>query len=168
MEKPVLEGKVWCFPDNINTDLILPGRAQYFTEEEQMKVVFEANRPGWVDEVQQGDIIVADRNFGLGSSRPAARSLRNVGVACLVAESINGLFFRNCVNWGFLALECPGVAAAFEEGDIAKVSFEDFTVTNTRTGETLQAGAVPDALLATMQAGGVLPVLEAEGLIAKE
>jgi len=168
MEKPVLEGKVWSFPDNINTDLILPGRAQYFTEEEQMKVVFEANRPGWVDEVQQGDIIVADRNFGLGSSRPAARSLRNVGVACLVAESINGLFFRNCVNWGFLALECPGVAAAFEEGDIAKVSFEDFTVTNTRTGETLQAGAVPDALLATMQAGGVLPVLVAEGLIAKE
>ena len=65
-----------------------------------------------------------------------------------------------------MALECPGVSSAFDEGDVADVSFETFTVTNRRTGETLSAGAVPDVLLDTMRAGGVFPVLEAEGLVA--
>jgi len=158
-------GKTWIFGDNINTDLILPGRAQWFTEEEQLACVFEANRPGWIDEIAPGEIIIGGQNFGMGSSRPAARSLRNLKLGCLVAESINGLFFRNCVNWGFRALECPGVSEAFEEGDVAEVSFEDFTVRNQRTGATLQSAAVPATLLATMEAGGVLPLLEKEGLI---
>jgi len=162
----IFTGKTWLFGDNINTDLILPGRAQLFTEEEQMACVFEANRPGWIHEISSGDIIIGGQNFGMGSSRPAARSLRNIGLGCLVAEYINGLFFRNCVNWGFPALECPGVSGAFVEGDVADVSFEDFTVTNRRTGEVLRADAIPDALLNTMKAGGVFPVLEAEGLVA--
>lgn len=162
----IVTGKTWLFGDNINTDLILPGRAQLFTEEEQKLCVFEANRPGWINEIDHGDIIIGGQNFGMGSSRPAARSLRNIGLACLLADSINGLFFRNCVNWGFLALECPGVSLAFQEGDVAEVSFENFSVTNSRTGEVLSAGAIPDQLLATMQAGGIFPVLEAEGLVA--
>jgi 3-isopropylmalate/(R)-2-methylmalate dehydratase small subunit len=160
-----LPGNIWKFGDNINTDLILPGRAQWFSEAEQMECVFEANRPGWIHEISPGDIIVGGRSFGMGSSRPAARSLRNLGLGCLIAESINGLFYRNCVNWGFRALECPGIAAAFEEGDIAEVSFDNFTVRNARTGEALQAVAIPPALLETMEAGGVLPQLEKEGLI---
>jgi 3-isopropylmalate/(R)-2-methylmalate dehydratase small subunit len=127
------EARVWKFPDNINTDLILPNRAFYLTPAEQVKFVFSANRPGWVDEVQSGDILIGGRNFGMGSSRPAARSLRNLKLGCLVAESINGLFFRNSVNFGFPALECPGIEAAFDEGDVAKVSFEDYTVRNERT-----------------------------------
>ncbi len=162
----MVTGKTWVFGDNINTDLMLPGRAQLFTEEEQMGCVFEANRPGWIHEIAPGDIIVGGKNFGMGSSRPAARSLRNLGLGCLVAESINGLFFRNCVNWGFLALECPGISSAFVEGDLADVSFEKFTVTNRRTSESLQTGAIPDELLNTMKAGGIFPVLEAEGLVA--
>jgi 3-isopropylmalate/(R)-2-methylmalate dehydratase small subunit len=161
-----ITAKTWVFGDHINTDLILPGRAQLFTEEEQMACVFEANRPGWIQDIAKGDIIIGGQNFGMGSSRPAARSLRNIGLGCLVAETINGLFFRNCVNWGFLALECPGISTAFTEGDVADASFEDFTITNHRTGEVLQAGIIPDQLLSTMQAGGVFPVLEAEGLVA--
>ena len=159
-------GKTWKFGDNINTDLILPGRAQLFTEEEQLRCVFEANRPGWINEVVEGHILVGGQNFGMGSSRPAARSLRNTGLACMVADSINGLFFRNCVNWGFLALECGGVSNAFDEGDQASVSFKDFTVKNLRTNHVLQARGIPDVLLNTMTAGGVLPLLESEGLIA--
>jgi 3-isopropylmalate/(R)-2-methylmalate dehydratase small subunit len=158
-------GKTWKFGDNINTDLILPGRAQLFTEAEQLRCVFEANRPGWVDEVAKGDVLIGGYNFGMGSSRPAARSLRNTGLSCMVAESINGLFYRNCVNWGFLALECEGIFKAFKEGDRAIVSFIDFTVKNSRTEEILQGRSVPDVLLSTMKAGGVLPLLEAEGLI---
>ena len=161
-----LTGKVWKFGPNINTDLILPGRVHWSSPEQQMRCVFEANRPGWVDEVANGDIIVAGANFGMGSSRPAARSLKTLGLGCLVAESINGLFFRNCINFGFPALECPGVFAAFAEGDSAEVSFEDFTVRNVSSNTVLTAGRIPDTLLATLEAGGIFPLLEQEGLIA--
>ncbi len=159
-------GKVWKFGPDINTDLILPGHLQLSSPEDQARAVFAANRPGWVDEISRGDIIVAGVNFGMGSSRPAARSLRNIGLACVVAESINGLFFRNCVNWGFPALECPGAFDAFDEGDIAEISLEDFTVRNTASNMVLKAGEIPPSLMATIDAGGLYPQLEAEGLIA--
>ena len=161
-----LMGKVWKFGPNINTDLILPGRVHWESPAVQARSVFEANRPGWVDEIAAGDIIVAGVNFGMGSSRPAARSLRNLGLGCLVAESINGLFFRNCINFGFPALECRGVFDAFEEGDSAEVSFEDFTVRNAASNAVLTAGLIPETLLATLDAGGIYPLLEQEGLIA--
>jgi 3-isopropylmalate/(R)-2-methylmalate dehydratase small subunit len=158
--------RTWKVGDNINTDLILPNRAFYLTPAEQAKFVFSANRPGWSDLVQPGDILIGGRNFGMGSSRPAARSLRNLGLGCLVAESINGLFFRNSVNFGFPALECPGVSAAFEEGDVAEVSFDDYTVKNVRTGAVLTAKPLPEQLKQLMAAGGLFPLLEREGYLA--
>ena len=161
-----LEGTCWRFEANINTDLILPSRCYYLPPEEQIRYVFSANRPGWVDEMAAGDIIVAEQNFGMGSSRPAARNLRLLGVGCLVAESINGLFYRNCINFGFPALECPGVTDAFSEGDTAAVSFDDFSVRNLTTGQSLQAQPIPNALLRILKAGGIYPLLEKEGLIA--
>jgi 3-isopropylmalate/(R)-2-methylmalate dehydratase small subunit len=161
-----VSGRVWKFGENINTDLMLPGHVHAASEEEQARAVFSANRPGWVKEVRHGDFIVGGRNYGMGSSRPAARSIRNVGIACLIADSINGLFFRNCVNFGMLAIECPGVSAAFEEGQTAEVSLADFTVRNTTTGKVLKALPVPENLLALMLGGGIYPVLEKQGLIA--
>jgi 3-isopropylmalate/(R)-2-methylmalate dehydratase small subunit len=162
----MIAGRVWKFGDNINTDLMLPGPLLLATEEEQRRAVFSANRPGWVDQVRPGDVIVGGLNYGMGSSRPAARSLRNCSVAALVAESINGLFFRNAVNFGVVALECPGVHAAFEEGHTAEVSLADFTVRNRDTGAVLSARAIPPMLLDLMQGGGLYPHLEREGLIA--
>jgi 3-isopropylmalate/(R)-2-methylmalate dehydratase small subunit len=161
----VISGKVWRFGDNINTDLMLPGPLLFATEEEQKRAVFSANRPGWVDQVGKGDIIIGGLNYGTGSSRPAARSLRNLGIAALLAESINGLFFRNAVNFGLLALECPGVHAAFEEGQIAELSLEDFTVRNRDIGAALRARHVPGMLLDLMTQGGLYPHLERQGLI---
>jgi 3-isopropylmalate/(R)-2-methylmalate dehydratase small subunit len=158
-------GKVWRFGDNINTDLMLPGPVLYASEDEQKRAVFAANRPGWVDLVRQGDFIVGGQNFGMGSSRPAARSLRNLGLGGLLAESINGLFFRNAVNFGFVALECPGVSAAFAEGDKVELSIEAWTARNARTGTTLKVTPVPDQLLKLMLAGGIYPHLEKEGYI---
>ena len=161
----MISGKIWKFGDDINTDLMLPGPLLFATEEEQKRAVFSANRPGWADQVQTGDIIVGGLNYGMGSSRPAARSLRNLGIAALLAESINGLFFRNAVNFGLLALECPGVHSAFEEGQTAEVSLEDFTVRNRDTGALLKAQRIPSMLLELMTQGGLYPHLERQGLI---
>lgn len=163
----MVSGRVWKFGDNINTDLMLPGHAALLSPQEQARFVFQANRPGWVDEVRSGDVIVGGSSYGLGSSRPAARSLRNVGIACVVVESLSRLFFRNCVNWGLLALECPGVFTAFEEGHVAEVSPETWTVRNTWTGHTLAAKPIPEMLLTLMTGGGIYPVLESRGLIAR-
>ena len=158
--------RTWKVGYNINTDLILPNRAFYASIEEQPAYVFSANRPGWSSQVQKGDILVGGRNFGMGSSRPAARSLKNLGLACLLAPSINGLFFRNAVNFAFPVLECPGVDEAFEEGDIAEVEFEAGLVRNATRGIELQAKPLPPQLLSIVTAGGIYPLLEKEGLIA--
>ena len=159
-------GRVWKFGDDINTDLMLPGPLLTASEEEQRRAVFSANRPGWVDQVREGDIIIGGRNFGTGSSRPAARSLRNLKLGALIAESINGLFFRNAVSFGFLALECRGAQAAFEEGQTAEISIANWTLRNRDTGQVLAIAPVPERLLSLMISGGIFPVLEAEGLIA--
>ena len=159
-------GKVWKFGDNINTDLMLPGPYLYRSAEEQATAVFQANRPEWIKQVQQGDAIVGGFNFGMGSSRPAARSLRMCGVGFLLAEAINGLFFRNAVNYGLLACECPGVSTAFEEGDTAELSLEAWSVCNPRTAQTLPVQVVPAQLLEMMLQGGISPLLAAQGLIA--
>jgi len=157
--------RTWKFGDHINTDLILPGHVMLMPFDEQPKYVFSANRPGWVNLVTPGDILVAGRNFGTGSGRPGARSLREVGITCLVAESINGLFFRNCVNYGLYAMECPGVTEAFSEGDLAEVDFVDFTVTNSTRGLVLQGTRFPDVLLATIRAGGIYSLMDEQGLL---
>ena len=159
------QARVWKFGDNINTDLILPVQAFYLTPAEQAQWVFRANRPGWSEQVRAGDILVGGRNFGMGSSRAAARSLKNLGLACLITESLNGLFLRNCVNFAFPALECPGVHAAFTEGEEAEVEFDTAKVRNLARSTALQGKPLPPQLMALVQAGGVYQLLEQEGLI---
>ena len=102
-----MQARTWKFGDHINTDLILPGPVMLLPFDEQPQYVFQANRPGWAKLVRSGDILIGGHNFGTGSGRPAARSLKVLGISCVVAESINGLFFRNCINYGLYPLECP-------------------------------------------------------------
>jgi len=160
------EGRVWIVGDNINTDSILPQKCFYMQPAEQARYVFESNRPGWAEQVKAGDILIGGRNFGMGSSRPAARTLKVLGLACLVAESVNGLFYRNCINFAFPVMECPGITAAFDEGDIADVNVETHTITNKTRNTSIKAVPLPDALLDLLKAGGVYPLLEKQGLIA--
>ncbi len=160
------KGRIWKFGDNINTDLILPNVAFYLTPQEQLRYVFRANRPGWVDLVQPGDILIGGQNFGMGSSRPAARNLKNLGLSCLIADSINGLFYRNCVNFAFPAMECAGIERLLEEGETAEVDFESGTVRNVTTGATKTGNTIPPQLLKIVAAGGVFSLLEQEGSIA--
>lgn len=161
----MLSGRVWKFGDDINTDLIQPTPYMYLPAREQARYVFQANRPGWADETKPGDFIVAGRNFGMGSSRPAPLALRGLGLGGVVAESINALFIRNCVSFGLLALECPGVVSAFAEGDHLEVLIDVLEVRNARTGVRLPVLPVPRQLIDLMCGGGIFPLLEAEGLI---
>ncbi|MDE3077501.1 MAG: 3-isopropylmalate dehydratase [Chloroflexota bacterium] len=163
----IFEGRVWCFGDEINTDVMNPGFAMTLPEDQQLRYVFSANRPEWHSQVRQGDILVGGRDFGVGSSRPAARLLRRCGIVCLLADSINGLFLRNCVNYGLPALRAAGLRDLFEEGDVARVDTLTGEVTNTRTGATTQAPPLPPKLQAILDAGGIFPLLRGQGLLAE-
>ncbi len=161
----IFRARVWCVDDDINTDLILPIPIIPLPRMERPQHVFSANRPGWSQQVTAGDILIGGKNFGMGSGRPAALAMKDLGLACVVAELLNGLFFRNCVNFAFPALAVPGVRAAFEEGDEAIVDFDQAIVTNLRTGATLTGSPWPELLLGAMRAGGLVEKLEADGLI---
>jgi 3-isopropylmalate/(R)-2-methylmalate dehydratase small subunit len=159
------EGRVWCVDDDVNTDLILPIDVLPVPRMERRQHMFRANRPGWARQVQDGDVLIAGSNFGMGSGRPATQVMKDLGLSCVVAESLNGLFFRNCVNFAFPALEVPGVRAAFEEGDRALIDFEAAAVTNVRTGRKLRGAPWPEINLRTIRAGGLIEKLDADGLL---
>lgn len=161
-----VHGRVWQFGDGIDTDLMLPMHASLRQPEEQQKFIFEANRPGWVDQAEGGDIIVAGRNFGIGSARPAARVLRDFGIAAVVAEGVNGLFMRNAVNFGLLCMEAPGVLGIFDEMDSACIHIDSWIVENERSGLSVPGRPVPDDLKQLMLSGGLRRRLEEAGYIA--
>ncbi len=158
-----IRGKVWIFGDEINTDLIFPHSAFRVSPEEQTKLVFSDNRPGWSALVEPGDILIAGSNFGTGSSRPGAALLRRLGLGGMAADSINGLFYRNCVGYGFSALQCPGVSTMFEEGDIAEIDLLEGTVKNERTGECRIGNKLSNSMAVILEAGGIEELLIKEG-----
>ena len=160
-----IEGTGWVFGNDINTDLILPGAAFLLPVEEQIKYCFSANRPGWSDEVQPGDIVVAGSNFGLGSARPIGNVFARLGVAGIIASTFNGLGLRNCVNYGVHVLPCPGAIDAIADGDRIAVDWQAGTVRNVSQGSEITGKALPQDLLDIAEAGGVIPVLRAEGLL---
>lgn len=162
----MISGRVWKFGDNINTDVIMPGRVYDQSEEIQTKAAFAGIRPGFSDIFGKGDLIVGGSNFGTGSSRPAARSLRNLGCACLIADSINSLFFRNCVSFGLLAVECDGISGVVAEGDVLNVDIASWTARHPASGTTLALKKIPPRLLDIMCGGGIFPLLEREHLVA--
>lgn len=159
------EGRTWVFGDNINTDLMYPNTSFRASEEERRKLVFSANRPGWSSEVRQGDILVGGVNFGTGSGRPGAKYMKELGIVALVAESINGLFLRNCVNYALPAMECPGVRELLQEGEVLAVDFDSGEVRNVRSGATRKATVLPPMLRDILQAGGILQILAKDGYI---
>jgi len=158
-----VKGRVWIFGDEINTDLIFPHTAFRLPVEEQIKLVFSDNRPGWAELVRPGDIMIAGRNFGTGSSRPGAVQLRRLGLGGMVAESYNGLFFRNCISYGFAALQCTGITGMFEEGDTAVIDFLEGSVINERTGEKMYGAPLAQSVVDIVSAGGIEELLTKEG-----
>lgn len=161
----IREGRVWTFGDDINTDLIFPNRAFNVSVEEQLKLVFSANRPGWVEQVREGDFIVAGENFGMGSGRAIGKMFTAIGIRGAVASSFNGLGFKNCIMWGLPALTVPRIGDHVQEGEVLRVDFAAGAVTNVDTGWSTTVAGLPDLLIGIAGAGGMVKLLAAEGLV---
>ena len=150
--------RVWLLGDNVDTDVITPGRYMKFSIEEISRHCLEPVLPQFASAVQKGDIVVAGRNFGAGSSREQAPgALKHLGVAALVAESFAGLFYRNALNLGLPALVCRD-AKRIRDGDPLKIDYEKGEIVS--GGQTLPFEPIPAHLLEMVRDGGLLPHLE--------
>jgi 3-isopropylmalate/(R)-2-methylmalate dehydratase small subunit len=166
MNGDTVQGRAWVFAEaNINTDQMMPNKGYVLPLAERAKLIFATYRPGWSEQVREGDIIIAGHNFGAGSSRPAAEILRVLGIRAIVAETISGIFFRNCVNYALPAMECPGVLDAVTEGDIVRVDVGEGALTNTRTAQMLKGARMPPMLLDIIKAGGTYDQLKRDGYL---
>ena len=161
-------GRVWVFGDNLNTDAMYPAFAMKMDPPEAAKHVFYEVRPGWTDQVAPGDIVVAGKNFGVGSSRPVAALFAELGVAGLVAEEFNSLFFRNAVNAGLPAMTVPEATCVFGDGDAGTFDLTDGTWRNDTTGAAGTVPTLPDLVLDIIASGGVLPRLAEQGYLPAE
>lgn len=143
----IFQGKVWKFGNDISTDLMMPGDTVLtrpdISDEEAAKYCMHANRPDWAQNVKKSDIIIAGHNLGCGSSRPAAKQFKTLGISVIVADSISRIFFRNAVNLAMPVLICPGVSKSFEEGDMALVNLDTGEVTNLTKGIKIRGEALP-------------------------
>ncbi|MBI4537207.1 MAG: 3-isopropylmalate dehydratase [candidate division NC10 bacterium] len=156
----VMDGRVWVFGDHINTDLMCPGAYQWGTWEEIRPHVLEACNPRFPKEVGPGDVIIAGRNFGCGSSREKApKNLKHLGIRCVVAESFGRLFFRNCIAIGLPILPCGNVASRFETGDRARIDVEQAVVENCTRGLRLTAEPLSREMIDTLREGGIIALL---------
>ena len=153
------EGSAHVYGDDVDTDVIIPARYLTATEPEELaKHCMEDLDPGFVARVRPGDLLVAGRNFGSGSSREhAPLSIKGGGVAVIVAESFARIFFRNSINVGLPIVECPGVASVAETGDLFRVDLEAGTVENVTRGRVWPATPLPGFMREILDAGGLMP-----------
>jgi 3-isopropylmalate/(R)-2-methylmalate dehydratase small subunit len=152
--------RAWVFGDDIDTDVLAPGRYMKSDIPEIAQHCLEAVLPTFASSVRKGDVIVAGRNFGTGSSREQApAALKYLGIAALLAESFAGLFYRNSLNLGLPALVCPQ-AKRIRRADELKIDFDESKVINLTTGETLAFEPIPAHLMEMVRDGGLLAHLE--------
>lgn len=164
VELTPIEGRAWVFPEaNINTDLLMPSSTFRLSRAEQAAAVLSAVRPGWAQEVGEGDVLVAGRNFGTGSARQVPPLLLDLGIRCIVAESVSDLFYRNSINSGLPAVQCAGICGAVAEGQVLAVDVGTGRVVNRDTGAELQGPPMPGLLQEILAAGGLRAQLEAGG-----
>ena len=151
--------RAWRLGAEVDTDALAPGAWMQHGVDVIAQHCLESLRPEFAAQVRPGDVIVAGRDFGIGSSREqAAAALRHLGVAAVIAPSFAGLFFRNAFNLGLLLLTCPG-CERIAEGE--RIAFDARGGTLTRgTGEVLAVQSIPAFLLDMVEAGGLLPQLQ--------
>jgi 3-isopropylmalate/(R)-2-methylmalate dehydratase small subunit len=158
-------GRVWKYGDGINTDVIFPGKYTYTISDpqEMAQYALEDLDPAFAKNVQPGDLIVAGRNWGNGSSREqAAQCLKMAGVSAVIAISFGRIWYRNAINSGLLAITCPAAVAALNHGDRAAVDLAGGLI-------RCAAGTFPfppfaPSVQAILEAGGLIPYLKKTAL----
>ena len=138
-------GRVFKFGDNVDTDVIIPARNLTASDPKELAAhCMEHIDADFVNKVAEGDIIVANKNFGCGSSREHAPiSIKAAGVSCVIAETFARIFYRNAINIGLPINECPDAAKAIAAGDEVKVDFDTGVITDVTTNQTYQGQAFP-------------------------
>ncbi len=162
MSSTILEGKAWKFGDDVNTDLIVPGKYLELTNPYEMaQHAMEGSDPDFPKKVSKGDIVIGGKNFGCGSSREhAALALRYLDLGAVVAESFARIFYRNAINVGIPALECPGITDLVKEGDTVEIDLTRGIITIKSTRDKLRFTPVPEFMVKVLNEGGLVPYLK--------
>ena len=157
-----LEGKVWRYGDNIDTDVIIPARYLNSFDPKDlaahcMEDSDEHQNAPFASNVVEGDIMVGGKNFGCGSSREHAPiAIKAAGVSCVIAETFARIFYRNAINIGLPIIECKEAAAEIQEGETVSINFDTGVITDETTGKTYQGQAFPPFMQGLIDAGGLI------------
>lgn len=151
-------GKAFVFGDDVNTDVILPGKYLNITDPQELALhCMESADPGFAKKAAPGDILVARKNFGCGSSREhAPLSIKYLGISCVIASTFARIFFRNALNIGLPILECDEAARGIRPGDEVEVDFDSGRITNVTLGQTFQAAPLPPFMQNLIASGGLV------------
>ena len=152
-----VSGKTHKYGDNVDTDVIIPARYLNTPDAQELaKHCMEDIDAGFAARVRPGEIMVAGRNFGYGSSREhAPLAIKACGVACVIAATFARIFYRNALNIGLPILECPEAAAAIKAGDTVSVDFDTGVITDETTGQTFRGEPFPPFMQELIAAGGL-------------
>jgi 3-isopropylmalate/(R)-2-methylmalate dehydratase small subunit len=154
--------RVWVYGDHVNTDVIFPGKYTYTlkTASEIASKALEDLDPVFTREARPGDVIVAGRNWGCGSSREqAVTALASRGITAVIAGSFNGLYFRNCINQGLTPIVCPSLAAHVITGGIIEIDWDEGCIW--AADRSFAIPPLPPGVRAILDAGGLMPMLQA-------
>ena len=151
-------GRVFKFKDNVDTDVIIPARYLNSSDPAELaKLCMEDFDKDFVYKVKKGDIIVANKNFGCGSSREHAPiAIKAAGVSCVIAETFARIFYRNAINIGLPIIECPEAAKNIEEGDEVEVDFDSGIIYNKTKGTSFKGQAFPEFMQKIIAAEGLI------------
>ena len=154
-------GTVFKYGDNVDTDVIIPARYLNSSDPAELaKHCMEDIDPSFISCVHPGDIIVADKNFGCGSSREHAPiAIKAAGVSCVIAETFARIFYRNAINIGLPIIECPEASRGIEEGDRVEVDFDNGMIYDRTKGISFQGQAFPEFMQKIIAAGGLIPYI---------
>jgi 3-isopropylmalate/(R)-2-methylmalate dehydratase small subunit len=160
-------GRIWKLGDNVNTDVIIPGRYNVTTDRAQLAqhCLCEV-LPEFAQEVQVGDVVMAGHNFGCGSSREhAPTSIQACGVQVVIARSFARIFYRNAVNIGLPVLVCEDAALASEDGQQIEVDLASGRIHNVSTDQTFQSEPLDPFVARIVEAGGIIEYIRQEGTL---
>lgn len=152
------KGNVLKYGDNVDTDVIIPARYLNSSDPEELAAhCMEDIDKDFVRKVQKGDIIVANKNFGCGSSREHAPiAIKAAGVSCVIAETFARIFYRNAINIGLPIIECPEAAQEIEAGDLVEIDFDSGLITDVTKGVSWKGQAFPEFMQKIIRAEGLI------------